>query len=49
MTTLKHKKSVEIKTFKTNEKNAEHFNPFKPPRKDVHVFYVCRMHKNGGM
>ena len=47
MTTINHKESVEVKTFKTNEKNAEHFNPFKPPRKDVHVFYIGRVNKEG--
>ena len=40
MTTIEHKESVEVKTFKTNAKNAEHFNPLKPPRKDVHIFYI---------
>lgn len=43
-----HNESVEVKTFKTNEKNAEHFNPLKPLQKDVHVFYVRRVNKEGG-
>ena len=48
MTTIEHNKSVEVKTFKANEKNAEHFNPLKPPRKDVHVFYVGKVSKEEG-
>lgn len=45
MTTIKYKESVEVKTFKENAKNAEHFNPLKPPRKDVHTFYVGKVKK----
>ena len=30
MTIIKHTESVEVKTFKENQENAELFNPIKP-------------------